>query len=43
MTEIVKATGNSMVPAYAAVITAIITLISLKFVKETKGLPLALE
>lgn len=43
MTEIVKATGNSMVPAYAAVITAIITLISLKFVKETKGLPLALD
>lgn len=43
MTEIVKATGNSMVPAFAAIITAIITLVSLIFVKETKGLPLALD
>ncbi len=43
MTEIVKATGNWMVPAFAAIITAIITLVSLIFVKETKGLPLALD
>ncbi len=43
MTEIIKATGSSMVPAFAAVITALITLVSLIFVKETKGLPLALD
>lgn len=42
MTEIVKATHDSLVPAYASVITSLITLISIRFVKETKGLPLAL-
>ncbi|MFB7893656.1 MFS transporter [Microbacterium sp. NPDC056044] len=40
MTEIIKATGNSMVPAFAAIITAIITLVALIFVRETRGLPL---
>lgn len=40
MTEIIKATGNSMVPAFAAIITALITLVALIFVRETRGLPL---
>jgi MHS family proline/betaine transporter-like MFS transporter len=40
MTELIKATGNSMVPAYAAIGTAIITLVSVYFLKETKGQPL---
>lgn len=43
MTEIIKNTGNSMVPAFASIITAVITLVSLAFVKETKGMPLALD
>jgi MHS family proline/betaine transporter-like MFS transporter len=43
MTEIIKATGSSMVPAFAAIITAIITLVSLSFVRETRGLPLRSE
>lgn len=40
MTELIKATGNSMVPAYASIGTAIITLVSVYFLKETKGQPL---
>jgi MHS family proline/betaine transporter-like MFS transporter len=40
MTSIIQATGSSLVPAFAAVITALITLVTLAFVKETKGLPL---
>lgn len=40
MTAIINATGSSMVPAYAAIITAFISLISVAFLKETKGLPL---
>ena len=40
MTEIIKATGNSMVPAYASIGTAIITLAAIFFLKETKGQPL---
>lgn len=43
MTEIIKATGSSMVPAFAAIITAAITLVSLVFVRETRGLPLRAE
>lgn len=43
MTEIISATGSSMVPAFAAIITALITLITLFYVKETKGLPLRSE
>lgn len=43
MVEMIKATGNSMVPAFAAIITAVITLVSLLFVRETRGLPLRAE
>lgn len=43
MTEIIKATHNSMVPAYAAVITSLITLVAILFLKETRGQPLALD
>lgn len=43
MTEIIKATGSSMVPAYAAIVTAIISLIALTFVKETRGQALRAE
>ena len=43
MTEIIKATHDSMVPAYAAVITSLITLVAILFLKETKGQPLALD
>jgi MFS transporter, MHS family, proline/betaine transporter len=37
MTAMIKATGNSMVPAYASIITALITLVTIFFLKETKG------
>jgi MHS family proline/betaine transporter-like MFS transporter len=40
MTAIIHATGSSLVPAFASVITAIITLVTLAFVKERKGMPL---
>lgn len=43
MTEIIDATGSSMVPAIAAIITAGISLVSLLFVRETRGLPLRVE
>lgn len=43
MTEIIKATGSSMVPAFAAIITALITLVSLVFVRETRGTALRAE
>ncbi|MPN32996.1 Glycine betaine/proline/ectoine/pipecolic acid transporter OusA [bioreactor metagenome] len=42
MTEIIHATGNSLVPAYAAIITAGITLITVFLLKETRGRPLVL-
>ncbi|ALE05764.1 MFS transporter [Arthrobacter sp. ERGS1:01] len=37
MTELIKSTGSSMVPAYASIITALITLATIFFLKETKG------
>ncbi|WP_051388880.1 MFS transporter [Arthrobacter sp. 35W] len=37
MTELIKATGNPMVPAWASIITAVITLTTIFFLKETKG------
>ncbi|MFC7756235.1 hypothetical protein [Tsukamurella soli] len=40
MTAIIHATGSSLVPAFASVITAIMTLVTLAFVKERKGMPL---
>lgn len=40
MTEIIQATGSSMIPAFASIITALITLVSLVWVRETKGEPL---
>lgn len=43
MTQIIQATHDPMVPAYAAVITAAITLVAIGFLKETKGQPLALD
>lgn len=43
MTEIIKATGSSVVPAYAAIITAAITLVTTLLLKETRGQPLRVE
>lgn len=43
MTQIIQATHDSMVPAYAAVITSIITLVAICFLQETKGKPLVLD
>lgn len=40
MTQLIETTGNSMVPAFASIITALITLVTVFFVKETRGLPL---
>lgn len=40
MMELIKITGNSMVPSYASIITALITLATIFFLKETKGLAL---
>jgi MFS transporter, MHS family, proline/betaine transporter len=41
MTALIKATGSSLIPAFAAIITAAITLVSITFLRETKGQPLA--
>ncbi|MFD4553903.1 MFS transporter [Streptomyces sp. NPDC058469] len=41
MTELIDATGSNLIPAFASIITALITLVSIKFVRETKGRPLA--
>ncbi|MFC8394229.1 MULTISPECIES: MFS transporter [unclassified Streptomyces] len=41
MTELIESTGSQLVPAFAAIVTALITLVSLVFVRETKGRPLA--
>jgi MFS transporter, MHS family, proline/betaine transporter len=40
MTALIKSTGSSLVPAYAAIAAALITLITLTVVRETKGRPL---
>lgn len=43
MTAIINATGISLVPAFASIITALITLVSCLFLRETKGQPLRAE
>lgn len=40
MTALINATGSSLIPAFASIITALITLVTLAFVRETKGQPL---
>ncbi|AQW54635.1 MFS transporter [Streptomyces violaceusniger] len=40
MTELIESTGSTLVPAFASIITAVITLISIAFLRETKGRPL---
>lgn len=40
MTALIQATGSSLVPAFASIVTAIITLVTVAFLKETKGQPL---
>jgi MHS family proline/betaine transporter-like MFS transporter len=40
MTALIQATGSSLIPAYASIITAIISLITVAFLRETKGQPL---
>ncbi|SEP96603.1 MFS transporter, MHS family, proline/betaine transporter [Streptomyces sp. yr375] len=40
MTELIKSTGSNLVPAFAAIITALITLVTIAFLRETKGRPL---
>ncbi|MBP8531715.1 MFS transporter [Streptomyces sp. MK37H] len=41
MTELIESTGSNMIPAYASILTALITLATVAFVRETKGRPLA--
>lgn len=41
MTELIDSTGSNLIPAFAAILTALITLTALAFVRETKGRPLA--
>ncbi|MFC9132201.1 MFS transporter [Streptomyces sp. NPDC057099] len=41
MTELIESTGSNLVPAFASIITALITLVAIAFVRETKGRPLA--
>lgn len=41
MTELIESTGSNLIPAFAAIVTALITLVSIAFVRETKGRPLA--
>ncbi|MFJ2114927.1 MULTISPECIES: MFS transporter [unclassified Streptomyces] len=41
MTELIQSTGSNLIPAFASIITALITLITIAFVRETKGQPLA--
>ncbi|GGN23237.1 MFS transporter [Streptomyces fuscichromogenes] len=41
MTELIKSTGSNLVPAFASILTALITLAAVAFVRETKGRPLA--
>jgi MHS family proline/betaine transporter-like MFS transporter len=40
MTELIKSTGSNLVPAFASIITALITLVAIAFLRETKGRPL---
>ncbi|MFJ5222720.1 MFS transporter [Streptomyces sp. NPDC088400] len=41
MTELIESTGSNLIPAFASIITAAITLVTLAFLRETKGRPLA--
>ncbi|MEE1801018.1 MFS transporter [Streptomyces sp. NPDC101062] len=41
MTTLIESTGSNLIPAFASIITAVITLITLTFLRETKGRPLA--
>ncbi|MFI0822020.1 MFS transporter [Streptomyces sp. NPDC021098] len=41
MTELINSTGSNLIPAYASIITALITLATVAFLRETKGQPLA--
>lgn len=41
MTELIESTGSNLIPAFASIITALITLVAIAFVRETKGQPLA--
>ncbi|MPY48819.1 MFS transporter [Streptomyces acidicola] len=41
MTELIKSTGSNLIPAYASILTALITLVTVAFLRETKGRPLA--
>lgn len=41
MTALINATGSNLIPAFASIITALITLVTIAFLRETKGQPLA--
>lgn len=43
MTELIEATGSSLIPAFAVIITAIITLVTIAFLRETRGQRLEAE
>lgn len=40
MVELIQITGSSLIPAFAAIITAVITFVTVLFLTETKGQPL---
>jgi MHS family proline/betaine transporter-like MFS transporter len=40
MTALIKATGSNLIPAFASIITAVITLATVAFLRETRGRPL---
>ncbi|MFE2940854.1 MFS transporter [Streptomyces sp. NPDC059255] len=41
MTTLIESTGSNLIPAFASIVTALITLVTLAFLRETKGRPLA--
>src|SRR2546421_652771 len=43
MTELIKSTGSNLIPAFASIITSLITLATVALLRETKGRPLAVS
>ncbi|MEU6139561.1 MFS transporter [Streptomyces sp. NPDC047081] len=40
MTDLIESTGSNLIPAFASMLTAVITLVTVAFLRETKGRPL---
>lgn len=43
MTALIKSTGSNLIPAFASITTAVITLVTIAFLRETKGRPLEIS